>query len=178
VWGASRYLLPLVVRYVRDHRVLIPGSARISLGVQAEQIPLRRSRITVDASQRDRFGIGKVCLEWAVDGREVEAVRDFAVRTRDALAAAKLAEVEIEPAVMNLEPELLRSFWDTNHPAGGCRMGASEKDGVVDRDLKVFGTTNLHIVGASVYPTSSSANVTLTALAFAARLGDHLAGAH
>ena len=53
-------------------------------------------------------------------------------------------------------------------------MGTSEQDGVVDRDLRVFGTQNLYVGGASVFRTASSANVTFTALAFTTRLVDQM----
>lgn len=49
--------------------------------------------------------------------------------------------------------------------------------GVVDRDLKVFGTRNLYVLGAAAFPTGSYANPTLTAIAFALRLAEHLASA-
>ena len=58
-------------------------------------------------------------------------------------------------------------------------MGRSASDGVVDSNLKVFGSDNLYVVGACVFPTSSDANVTFTAMALANRLADHLTiGSH
>jgi len=38
----------------------------------------------------------------------------------------------------------------------------------------VFGIDNLYISGASVFPTSGTANPTLTVVAMALRLSDHL----
>jgi choline dehydrogenase-like flavoprotein len=57
---------------------------------------------------------------------------------------------------------------------GTTRMGATEMDGVVDKDLRVYGTDNLFIAGSSVFPTSGCANPTLTIIALALRLGSHL----
>ena len=53
-------------------------------------------------------------------------------------------------------------------------MADSEQSGVVDKNLRVFGTENLYVIGASVFPTSSNANTTFTALTFTTRLVDHL----
>jgi len=53
-------------------------------------------------------------------------------------------------------------------------MGTSESDGVVDSDLRVFGTDNLYVAGASTFRTASNANTTFTALALGTRLVDHL----
>jgi len=47
---------------------------------------------------------------------------------------------------------------------------------VVDRNLKVFGTENFYVGGASTFRTVSNANTTFTALAFTTRLVHHLCG--
>jgi choline dehydrogenase-like flavoprotein len=49
---------------------------------------------------------------------------------------------------------------------------------VVDQNLKVFGTVNLYIGGASTFRTVSNANTTFTALAFTTRLIHHLFDEH
>jgi choline dehydrogenase-like flavoprotein len=46
---------------------------------------------------------------------------------------------------------------------------------VVDADCRVHGVGNLYVAGSSVFPSSGYANPTLTILALALRLGDHLA---
>jgi choline dehydrogenase-like flavoprotein len=48
---------------------------------------------------------------------------------------------------------------------------------VVDADLRVHGLENLFVIGSSVFPTGHGyANPTLTLLALALRLADHLQG--
>jgi choline dehydrogenase-like flavoprotein len=46
--------------------------------------------------------------------------------------------------------------------------------GVVDSDCRVHGLANLYVAGSSVFPTSGYANPTLTIVALALRLADHL----
>ena len=53
-------------------------------------------------------------------------------------------------------------------------MADSAAQGVVDQDCRVFGTSNLYVAGAAVFPTSSFANPTFTAMALARRLGRRL----
>jgi choline dehydrogenase-like flavoprotein len=53
-------------------------------------------------------------------------------------------------------------------------MAACAADGVVDANLAVFGAENLYVASTSVFPTSSQANPTLTGIAFAVRLAEHL----
>jgi choline dehydrogenase-like flavoprotein len=63
---------------------------------------------------------------------------------------------------------------NAHHQAGTTRMHADPEGGVVDPDLRVHGTRNLYVCGASVFPTSGALNPTLTALALTLRLADHL----
>ena len=63
---------------------------------------------------------------------------------------------------------------DVYHQAGGTIMSDSSDTGVVDKNLRMHDTGNLFVCGAAVMPTSSFANTTLTALALAMRLADHL----
>jgi choline dehydrogenase-like flavoprotein len=63
------------------------------------------------------------------------------------------------------------------HPAGLCRMAAEPAAGVVDRDCRVFGTENVWLAGAAVFPYPGSANPTLTVVALALRLADRLSDA-
>jgi choline dehydrogenase-like flavoprotein len=53
-------------------------------------------------------------------------------------------------------------------------MGSSPGNGVVDRDLRVFGTANLYVAGAGVFRSCGNANTTFTAMTLATRLKKHL----
>lgn len=61
------------------------------------------------------------------------------------------------------------------HLMGTTRMGLAESDSVVDGHCKVHTTDNLYIAGSSVFPAGGAAHPTLTIVALALRLGDHLA---
>jgi choline dehydrogenase-like flavoprotein len=74
----------------------------------------------------------------------------------------------------NVASDLLRDGAYGGHHIGTARMGASPETGVVDRDCRVFGVSNLFIAGSAVFPTSSQANPTLTILAMALRLAAQL----
>jgi choline dehydrogenase-like flavoprotein len=56
-------------------------------------------------------------------------------------------------------------------------MHQDPKRGVVDANCRVHGVGNLYVAGAAVYPTSGSANPTLTLVALSLRLADHLKAA-
>ena len=60
------------------------------------------------------------------------------------------------------------------HHMGTTRMAADPKQGVVDRDCKVHGLSNLWIGGSSVFSTGGFANPTFTIVALTLRLAAHL----
>ena len=60
------------------------------------------------------------------------------------------------------------------HHMGTTRMAESPREGVVDADCRVHGTANLFVAGSSVFPSTGNANPTLTIVALALRLADHL----
>ncbi len=172
--ACGRHLVPLVWKYMVENRIFVPSASKISLGIQSEQTPLRESRITVDYSVTDRAGLPKVLLDWKVGSEELASIREFAFRCDRALRAAGLAHLKIAEDLTNSQPRFLDTLHDIYHQTGGARMAESERDGVVDRNLRVFGTTNLYVAGAASFRTTSNANVTFVALAFVTRLVDHL----
>ena len=64
--------------------------------------------------------------------------------------------------------------WISNHNIGTTRMADDPRQGVVDADGKMHYVDNFWIAGSSVFPTSGSAQPTLTIVALALRLADHL----
>ena len=60
------------------------------------------------------------------------------------------------------------------HHMGTTRMSSRPADGVVDRDCRVHTVENLYVAGSSVFTTAGHANPSLTILALALRLADHL----
>jgi choline dehydrogenase-like flavoprotein len=64
----------------------------------------------------------------------------------------------------------------SHHLCGATRMAKDPAEGVVDTDLRVWGTDNLYIAGSSVFPTSTTVPPTLILTALAQRLASHLLG--
>ena len=172
--GGARYLLPLMWKYTWDHRVFVPSTDKINLQVQAEHAPCAESCIRIDESVVDSCGLPRVILDWRLAGNEITPIREFAIQIRDALRTSGIGELRIDEDLLSLNQAFLAKLGDTYNQAGGTIMAASEQDGVVDRNLRVFGTENLYVTGASIFRTASNANTTFTALAFTTRLVDHL----
>lgn len=171
----ARIWWPLIIRYLKDNRAFNPGDLGIGLRLHCEQRPLAESRISLDPARCDGNGVPVTVLDWKVDGRELEAIAIFSQHIAAALESSGLARVRIDPRIVQRDPSLLEAARDTNHHCGGLQMAADQKRGVVDNELTVFGTQNLSVAGAAVFPSSSFANPTFTAMALGLRLAERLA---
>ncbi|HZI32319.1 MAG TPA: GMC family oxidoreductase, partial [Candidatus Binatia bacterium] len=60
------------------------------------------------------------------------------------------------------------------HHSGTTRMHPDPKQGVVDENCRVHSVHNLYVAGSSVFPNIGASNPTLTIIALALRLADHL----
>jgi choline dehydrogenase-like flavoprotein len=74
----------------------------------------------------------------------------------------------------HLEFASLLPLYGTAHQAGTARMGADPASSVIDPQCKAHELDNLYIVDTSVFVTSAAVNPTLTTVANAMRVGDHL----
>ena len=63
---------------------------------------------------------------------------------------------------------------DASHHMGTTRMGSDPKASVVDLNGRLHSVDNVYCAGASVFPTSGSANPTFTLVALSIRLARHL----
>jgi choline dehydrogenase-like flavoprotein len=64
----------------------------------------------------------------------------------------------------------------TAHQAGTARFGEDPATSVLDVDCKAHQLDNLYVVDSSFFPSIGAVNPTLTIIANALRIGDHLAG--
>lgn len=170
--------LPLLARqtwrYKVAHRAWNPVSARVMLRVHCEQEPLGASSITL-GEERDQLGLLRTRLEWRISEAERRTMLEFARVAKGELAG--LVEVAIDPELERGDEAFAARCDDSNHHMGGMRMGATDAEGVVDPELRLYGTRNCYVCSGAVFPTSGFSNPTHTVLALAARLAGHLAGA-
>ena len=59
-----------------------------------------------------------------------------------------------------------------HHPAGTARMADDPKQGVVDRNCRVHGVSNLYVASSAVFTTGGCAPPTLIIIAMAVRVVD------
>jgi choline dehydrogenase-like flavoprotein len=143
------------------------------LHYHGEHLPARDSRVEL-TDDRDSLGMRRLRTVMTFCDADITNVR----RTHE-LIDAHLREHgvgHIEYTVDDVEAGVTEYLKGNAgyHQTGTTRISASPDDGVVDPDLQVHGISNLSISSMSVFPTSSQANPTLTGVALAVRLAEHL----
>jgi len=143
-----------------------------SLDFHAEQQPNPLSRVTL-SEQLDPFGMPRIHVDWRYTAIDVDTVkRSLALLAAD-LSQSGVGRFEYDPD--SVEEEVTRYGAYGGHHIGTVRMGNSPRDSVVDINGRVHGVHNLYVAGSAIFPTSSQANPTLTVIAMALRLAEHLA---
>jgi choline dehydrogenase-like flavoprotein len=146
-----------------------PTVQSIKVMTEGEQSPNPASRVTL-GDEIDALGMRRAVLDWqidAVDGRNLyQTAMELARRVGAAGLGRMVVDLERGDELSKLEPLF--------HHIGTTRMHDDPRQGVVDRDCAVHGLSNFYIAGSSVFPTSGRANPTITIVALAIRLADHL----
>jgi cholesterol oxidase len=86
-----------------------------------------------------------------------------------ASALARRFAEKVHGEVGNLFTETLVGSPTTAHILGGCTMGQSERDGVIDTQHRVFGYPGLYVIDGSTVSANPGVNPSLTITALAER---------
>ncbi|QQP92755.1 GMC family oxidoreductase (plasmid) [Skermanella sp. TT6] len=152
--------------------VMVPNRQGIyPLDFNLEQAPNPESRIRLN-DERDAVGQRRITVDWRITELDVRSfIQTIRLLERD-LQRSGVGTVKYDPE--RLEDGIRRSTPVGGHHIGTARMSATSKEGVVDRDCRVWSCPNLHLAGSAVFPTSGHANPTLTIVALSLRLAGHL----
>ncbi len=123
--------------------------------VQTEDLPDSDNRVSLSAE-------GQITLRWKPTGVEAHArlIHHF---------TEKLEQIGFD--TFHRVPMPLRV---ANHQCGTCRMGTDPATSVLDVQCRAHDVENLYVVDASFFPSSGASNPTLTIVANAFRVGEHL----
>jgi choline dehydrogenase-like flavoprotein len=133
-----------------------------------EQVPNPQSRVALSCT-KDCFGYPVAEINWQVDHQDFDSIA-----TCNHLALKAFATGANRPDFRKKKAEFSATLTSAAHHLGTARMSDSPRNGVVDKNLKVWGIDNLYISDASVFPTAGNANPALTISALAIRLADRL----
>ncbi len=160
-----------VVRLLRGRPPLYKAD-RVDLYAIVEQEPDPDSRITL-SERSDALGTPLAQVDWRVHDSEFRAVRRLLEVVTDQFVLAGFEPPQAAACMANAEAWRAK-VRDRAHQLGTTRMAELPTHGAVDPDCLLFGTRNVWVTGGSVFPTTGHANPTLTIVALAVRLADHL----
>jgi choline dehydrogenase-like flavoprotein len=125
------------------------------LAVLCELMPLAENRVTL-ASYTDDYGMPVANFSYSLCENDKQNI-DFATK--------KMEEIwENAGAQDTLKIDRYA------HLVGGCKMGFSPDDSVVDAGHRAWDVPNLFVCDGSVFPTEGAANPALVIMALADRL--------
>jgi choline dehydrogenase-like flavoprotein len=137
-----------------------------------EPTPNPDSRITLTA-ERDRLGQNRVRLDWRL--RPIDKVT---IQRSQEIIGMELGRAGLGRLMLTIDKS--DTSWPASlepglgHHMGTTRMHIDPTKGVVDQNCQVHGISNLFIAGSSVFPTYGYSPPTLTIVALALRLADHI----
>ena len=165
-WTLARNLAETGLRGTALRQTAADQAARhIQLAALVEQLPQPSNRVTLDSHDKDIHGVPLPRIHYAVD--------DYAQR---GLAAAQEAHNAIFAKLGASAVQHRPTFEGAGHIIGTCRMGEDAATSVVDHHLRCHDHANLYVLGSAVFPTSGTANPTLTIAALSVRLAARLRG--
>jgi choline dehydrogenase-like flavoprotein len=139
----------------------------INLSTRIEQAPNPDSRVVL-TTERDQLGMPRVALDWRLSEIDRRNVRRSLEVLGAEVGAAGIGRLKILFDEDGQDwPEDLGGGC---HHMGTTRMSDDPKQGVVDRDCRVHGMSNLFVAGSSVFPTGGGGTPTMTLVALALRL--------
>jgi hypothetical protein len=159
-----------------------PAGDEAILNINWEQVPNENSAITLNPTQADPvFGQPVAHLDWQMldaDKRTAACGLEMAeayLRRRGAVHFEYITDLSGGADHWSFPPDE-GALATGDHHMGALRMSADAEDGIVNSDCRMHTVDNLYIAGCSVFPTGGFANPTLTIVALALRLADHLNG--
>lgn len=146
--------------------IMRPRTLRVRWFAEMESRPENR---VILGQKRDSLGSPIPIVRYELGERDRATITALHAQLKENVERLKLGKLSgtAEEAI-----ESVRN--DASHHLGGTRMGLDSRNSVVDPDCKVHTVSNLYVAGGSVFPTSGCANPTMTIVALAIRLAEHI----
>ena len=138
--------------------------------IQVEHAPDPANRVVL-GEERDPLGLPRAAIHWRWGAVDLDSLGRIQGILAEECGRAGVGRLELPPSDVG---PTVTAPGGIHHHMGTTRMHVDERHGVVDADCRVHGVPNLFVAGSSVFPTGGYANPTLTIVALAIRLADHL----
>jgi choline dehydrogenase-like flavoprotein len=156
-----------------NKRLLFPAHSRLIVHTVIEQARSPENRIGLSAEHDDRFGLPLAEITWSVSAEDKANILKSSHLFKTTWESSGFSRLG---TWKSFDENAILARLDSNegifHPTGSTSMGATPAEGVVDRDLNLFGVANIQLLATSVLPTGGGANPTMTLLLLAMRCVD------
>jgi choline dehydrogenase len=140
--------------------------------------PLSRGHLQIDST--DPFGAVRIQPNYLSHEEDVKQMLEGVKLLRKMASSPALAEIieqEIRPgAEVQSDADLVADIRERSstvfHPTSTCMMGPDRKTAVVDARCRVYGTQQLRVVDASVFPSVISGNTNAPVIMVAEKAAD------
>jgi choline dehydrogenase-like flavoprotein len=134
----------------------------IDFWLTSEDLPLQQNRIFYDG---DRVNLDLTSTNMEAHERLKQKLRSLC------------SKLDVHPHLFERSLYLGKNvpIGGTAHQAGTLRFGTDPEQSVLDLNCKAHGIDNLYVTDASFFPSIGAVNPTLTIIANALRVGDHIA---
>ena len=153
------------------YRKFLARARELTVFLWTEQVPNPDSRVALN-HERDALGLNRAQLNWRCTSFDKHSLRRALELLDQQIARSDIGRLRIHDWISN--DDLIHPGVVSDHHIGTTRMSADPKFGVVDEQCRVHGISNLFVSGSSVFTTGGVVNPTLTIVALAIRLADHI----
>ena len=143
----------------------------VNFASRGEMIPNADCYCEIDPSVKDRWGVPVLRFHWKWSDYELRQVA-HAQKTYAELIEAMGGKVRQKPAADPLS--VIRPGGNVKHEVGGARMGLTAKESVTNPWGQTWEVKNLFLGDAATFCSNPDKNPTLTIMALAWRMADHL----
>jgi choline dehydrogenase-like flavoprotein len=144
---------------------------QLGFGAQGTMLPNDGSFCELDPELKDQWGIPVLRFHWKWTDFELNQVKHQQQRIRELLEAmgGKVsAKADSNPA------KLIRRGGEVIHEVGGAIMGANRESSVTNQWSQTWDVKNLFLADGAPFASTADKNPTLTIMALAWRMADHL----
>jgi choline dehydrogenase-like flavoprotein len=135
----------------------------VDFWLSTEDLPDPNNRVSLDKS-------GNIVLSYTPNNQE--AKQKLYEKLKSMLSHLGMHPDHLIPHNAYLKTDI--PIAGVAHQSGTCRFGTDPKTSVLDTNCKAHELDNLYVVDTSFFPSIGAVNPSLTAMANALRVGDHL----
>ncbi|MEX2564566.1 MAG: GMC family oxidoreductase [Cyclobacteriaceae bacterium] len=141
------------------------GPWRVGSHMMGETIPKEESQVSLDARQKDPWGIPLLRVSIDYDQNDEDMIKDYLVEMAEMFEAAGFKNIRTR--------DDKRAPGLDIHEMGGARMGHDPETSVLNKWNQVHACPNVYVTDGACMTSTSTQNPSLTYMAFAARAVDH-----